>query len=246
MIKKLLLSSAIIFTAILTVSCSSKKSDLGEVSVAQTNLSELNSGHIMVSASVKTDDKQDKSITDFTYLQNGSGIYEYCQAQQDSNNKLVYCEVSDGQKAEQWLIGKGWSVMEPPAYSQENKHRFIGLITNEIDEKCVKTVTKVQEEENTHYEIEFDAEKLNTTIYKDTSVEIITQNISFVIDKEGQLISYTDIADILNKDINSSSLYSLEAQISEHNAINEVTKPEIRANADVEQEIENPEEVIGK
>ena len=93
----------------------------------------------------------------------------------------------------------------------------------------------------------FDIKKVMELAEKsNVDVEIISQNISFIIDKEGQLISYTDVADILNKEINSSSLYSLEAQISEHNSITEVIKPEIRANANVEQTNQDTEEIMGK
>lgn len=242
MIKKLLLGTLIVAISMLTVGCNNK--DLDAVKTAQNNLVNLNSGHIIVSAGVKTDKKTDATTTDFTYMKNNAGVFEYCQSQQDGNNKLVYCEVSDGEKAEQWLLGKGWSVIEPKAYTAENSHRFIALIANEIDKDCIAKMEKVAEDSNTHYNLELDSKKLNKTVYKDTSIEVISQSISYVIDKDGQLISYTDVATIFDKEANCNAEYTLEAHISEQNTLTEIVKPEVKstqaeadaenANADIE------------
>jgi len=231
MIKKLAIACLLACLCISTVGCSGVSKEYDGVKKAQAEVIKQNSCHMVISSKVNAKEKTDAIVTDFTYKVNDKGVMEYCHSQQDSANKLVYCEYSDGVKAEQWLLGNGWSVIEPVAYTKENPHRYIELLTSAIDKKAISKLTKDKVETNTQYNISLNASKLNKTTYKDAPIEVISQNISFLVNAKGELICYNDKAVIFDKETKSEAEYLLEVQLSEHNAIAEVKKPEVRANA---------------
>lgn len=233
-LKKLVAGGCALAMCLCLSSCGQSNQALKELKAAQATLQNMQSGHLIVTSSIKSDQRESLNTTDFTYKQNDGGVFSYCQAQQDSNNKLIFCEQGDGVKSEQWLIGKGWTSVDPAAYTPKNNHQYIKLITNELDSKDIQEVISVPELENTRYTVEFDAQKLNNSIYKDTDIEVVSQTVSFLVGKDSMLLEYTDESVVLDKTSGKNSEYSFVANITEHNTLVELTKPEIRVNAAME------------
>lgn len=234
MIKKLMLTGIVLSACLVFSACTNGTKGYDDVKKAQTEFKKLNSCHMMISSKVNTGAKTDVITTDFTYKMNDKGIMEYCQSQQDAANKLVYCEMGNGEKAEQWLIGNGWTAIEAVEYSKDNLHRYIELLTNSMEKKAVNSVVKDKEDTNTRYTVELNSKELNNTIYKDAPMEVVSQEVSYLINSAGEIICYNDRAVILDKETNKEAEYTLEVQVSEQNTISEIKKPELRANAAVQ------------
>ncbi|WMJ24393.1 hypothetical protein RBG61_06915 [Paludicola sp. MB14-C6] len=230
MIKKIITASLIVGLCFSLVGCKSVKgySDLNK---AQENMMKQNSCHMVISSSVNGATKADANVTDFVYKLNDKGVMEYCQSQQDASNKMVFCEVSDGEKTEQWLLGNGWSNVDATAYTKDNPHRYLQLISGKIDKKNIAKMDKKTDNTNTIYNVAMDAKKLNKTVYKDADITVKSQNVSFTVNKKGELICYNDKAVILDKESNVESEYALEVQLTEHNGITEIKKPDLQVKA---------------
>lgn len=251
MIKRLLLGTIMVMAAVVSVGCSVGKGGmLSKVEDAQQSLLKLDSAKLTVSAGITSSGQNGSrranvTTTELSYLKNSSGVFEYCQSQLDSAKKLIYCEVSDGEKSEQWLLGKGWSVIEPKSYTPDNPHRFITLISNEIDKKSVSNIAKTDTDQGSLYTLTMDSARLNETTYSNTGFEVVDQSVSYLVDPDGLLISYTDIATVVDSD-GISSAYTLEVQLSEHNALKEIARPDVMTNTvvDTGAEMSQGEETI--
>lgn len=231
MIKKFLVSFIFLALCFSMVGCSGVSKGCNEIKKIQDNVSNQNSAHLVISSNVKSDNRNENMSSEFIYKFNDTGTMEYCQTQMDSSNKLIFCEVNNGEKAEQWLLGNGWAVVDPTSYNKENPHQYVGLLTNKLDKKIIKKISKEEQDTNTVINVEIDEKELNSTVYKDSEMEMVSQNISYNVNKQGNLICYNDNAVILDKQTNIESQYNLEVQLSEHNAVTEIKKPELRANA---------------
>lgn len=234
--KKIIATALILCICLALGGCKSNKTtDYSDVKKAQQQLFKQSSGHMVMSSEVNSVSKSDKIVTDFTYKLTPDGVMEYCQSQQDVSNKMVFCEFGDGVTSEQWLIGHGWSVIDPIQYTAENPHKFLQLLGSELDKKVVSEVSKKEEQTNVRYDIILDSEELNKTVYKDSEIEVLAQDISFLIDANGNIITYNDNATILDKATNTNAEYTLEVKVSEHNTVSEVKKPELRVAAAVDE-----------
>lgn len=237
MIKKISIAVLILALGITMVGCGSvPKKQYDNLKKVQESFLKQNSCHLIINSKVGGEETQDANITDFVFKVNDKGVMEYCQSQQDGSNKLVFCEYGDGEKAEQWLLGNGWSTINPVAYSKDNPHKYINLLTNSFDKKAISKLSKETELTNTSYILEMDAKKLNKTVYKDTSIEIVSQKITYLVNANGNLICYNDVAVIYDKEADTKAEYQLEVQVSDHNAVTEIKKPEVRVNAIVQAE----------
>lgn len=225
--------------------CNENGKDYDEIQRIQKNVAAQESGHMIISSRIApvadennaVSGKADNVTNEFTFKLNASGAVEYCQTQMDSSNKMIFCEISDGEKSEQWLLGKGWSSIDTTTYSKENPHQYIGIIINDIDKGAIGSIDKEIDGDNTVYRITMDVKKLNENHYKDANAELISHDISFTENKDGQLLRYTDDAVIAEGDTKLKNEYSLDIQMNEHNMIGEIKKPELRANAAVSGDI---------
>ncbi len=231
--KKLTVAAILVGLCISLVGCGGVSKDCNEINKIQKSLANLDSGHMTILSKVESANRNENMSTDFTYRVNDNGVMEYCQTQMDKTNKLIFCEMSDGEKAEQWLLGKGWGAIDATTYTKENPHQYLGLLTNKLDKKIIKDIKKEEQDSNTVYNVELDENKLNQTSYKDADMEIVSQNISFSINEKGELICYNDNAVIMDKATQSESNYNLEVQLSEHNAVTEIQKPDLKVSAAV-------------
>lgn len=241
MFKKMLLSVMIISVGLLAVGCNKSSKELDTIKGAQTKLSSAQSGHIVVQTALKTARKTDATITDFSYKANASGIFTYCQEAKDSGGKVIFCEVGDGEKAEQWLIGKGWEVVEPISYTTENQHRFVSLITSPLDGKTVASTSTTVQDNGTIYTLTMNADALNNTIYKDTAIKLTSQIITYLVDAKGDIIEYTDTAIIEDTELGETNEYSVSVSLDQIGTVVEVKTPEVKQTvADAEQ---NPDDM---
>lgn len=234
---KLSILSLITIVCILITGCSNSSKECDEINRCQEKMLTQTSAHLKVISTVKSEKRNEMLTTDFIYKMNANGIMEYSEAQLDSTNKMIFCEVSDGKKAEQWLLGKGWGMIDATNYTKEKPHRYLSALTTKLDEKTIETASIAEQEANKLYTFCLNADVLNKTIYTNTATEIISQELTFLINAEGNIICYTDNAVILDKEANQEATYTLEIQVSEQGAITEILKPELRANAAIEQDI---------
>lgn len=208
--------------------CSSASGKYDAVRKAQEAVSEWNSCKALVTASYDNSVKSSRMVNEFTFRLTSSGNYEYCQTQYDQNNKAVYCEYSDGETAEQWLIGKGWSGIGATVYNQKSPHRYIQLLSTTFDKKAVGEVTVEEQEKNIRYTIALNAEHLNETTYKDADIEVLEETVIATLNEAGELVSYEDEAKVFDKQSEQECVYSLNIQLSEINTVAEILKPELR------------------
>ncbi|MEG0894813.1 MAG: hypothetical protein RSE93_03795 [Oscillospiraceae bacterium] len=230
--KKVISKILVVCMAICLVGCSSKDTEMSKIEDAQNNISSMTSGKFEISTMVKTNTRTDATKTEFTFQQMQNGIIEYCQSQQDSRNKLVFCEYSDGESAEQWLLGKGWSVIEPTKYTLENPHRFISLITSKIDKGSVKSVTKSEDTSYQVYEVEMDCQKV--PVSTEGNEKLTSQKICFYVNSDGLISKYTDETIFVNTQTEQECQYSLEISLSEHNTLASVKKPDLKVDEKVD------------
>jgi uncharacterized protein YcfL len=240
MIKRIITAGLIIVLCFGLVGCKSHKG-YNNLNKAQENMMKNNSAHLVISSSVKGQSKEDANVTDFVYKLNDKGVMEYVQSQQDANSKMVFCEVNDGEKAEQWLLGNGWSSIDATTYTKENPHRYLLLIAGKIEKKNIAKMTQTNDNTNTVYTIEMDPKRLNKTVYKDAAIEVKSQNVSFTVNENGDIICYNDKAVIYDKETDTEAEYMLEVQISEHNAITEIKKPDLQVKASASATVKSSE-----
>lgn len=234
--KKIIATALVICICLSLAGCKSKKTnDYSDVKKAQAQLLKQSSAHMVMTSEVNSVTKSDKVVTDFTYKLTPDGVMEYCQSQQDVSNKMVFCEFGDGTTSEQWLIGHGWSVIEPVEYTVENPHKILQLLGNELDKKVIAEVTKNDEQTSIRYDITLNVEELNKTVYKDATIEVLAQDVSYTIDASGNIITYNDNATVLDKATNTNAEYTLEVKVSEQGTVSEVKKPELRVSAAVDE-----------
>lgn len=198
------------------------------VKKAQEGVGELESGRIIVTSKHAKDAKSESVVTEFVFRTTAGGTSEYCQTQFDQNNKAVYCEYSDGEKSEQWLIGNGWSVIDPTVYTKENPHRYLRLLASPFDKKLVSKIETEQEGENMLYTLTLKPDRVNENLYPEANVEIKEERVSILVNAEGKLIAYGDVSQVYDKEAGEDCEYTLDMQLSDLNAVTEIKKPELR------------------
>ncbi|MFZ2538435.1 MAG: hypothetical protein WAX04_05995 [Oscillospiraceae bacterium] len=228
MLKKIAIVVMILTVCISMVACSSDGKKHMELKNAQDTILNLDSGKITVISQFEGENKSDTIKSEFVFKTNPGGVLSYCQTQYDLNNKTVYCEYSDGEKSEQWLVGRGWSVLDTTQYSKDNPHRYAKLLATSFDKKSIDSIICDETETEKTYTMELDPKVLNKTTYKDTEIEIISQSVTMLVNAKNELVRYNDTSKVLDKSTDTQSLYMLEMALSEQNAIKEVVRPELR------------------
>jgi hypothetical protein len=219
----LLLAAAIFLLS----GCVSGK-DYRRLSDAQKSVGALKSGRITVTSSYNPAEGGSASVTEFLFRMTESGCYEYCQTQYDQNQKAVYCEYSDGAKSEQWLLGRGWSVLDSTVYTAEEPHRYLKLIATPFEKKAIDDLLVSEEDGNLRYYLTLDPSVLNRTLYRDSGVEILEEKLEVLAGSDGQLLFYCDDSRLLDKTLGEESAYRLEMQLSDLNAVTEVPRPSLK------------------
>lgn len=210
--------------------CSSKTGTYGEVRKAQEAVASLESGKILVTAGYEKGGQADRTVTEFSFKLTESGNYEYCQTQFDQSNKAVYCEYSDGEKSEQWLVGSGWNSVGTTVYNKENPHRYLKLLSTPFEKKAVESCKQTEEGNSRCYTIVLKPKKLNETVYENTDVTVKSETVRVLVDSAGIIAGYSDEAELFDQQENADCFYTLDMQLSEINAVAEITKPDLRDN----------------
>ncbi|MEG2429147.1 MAG: hypothetical protein RSA99_02065 [Oscillospiraceae bacterium] len=200
---------------------------LAQIQKAQSSFNSNESCHILATSTVKTPTKKDANTIDFIYKFTKSGTASFNLCQYDANKKLLSSEYSDGEKAEQWLLGKGLSVLDSSLYSKEKPHSIITLLTNPIQKSTISSIKQTAEKENTKYVLKMDAKKINDSLDKDKSIVVNLQEITFILDAKQNIISYLENITIDDKIAKCKTEYNLTLTLSDHNAIKQI--PTIKA-----------------
>ncbi|MEG0693058.1 MAG: hypothetical protein RR444_08250 [Oscillospiraceae bacterium] len=228
MLKKIAIVAMTLALCISMTACSSDGKKHMELKNAQDTVLNLESGKITVISQIEDDNKSDTIKSELVFKTNPDGVISYCQMQYDLNNKPVYCEFSDGEKSEQWLVGRGWSVLDTMQYTKDNPHRYTKLLSTSFDKKSIDNIICDETETAKTYTMELDPKVLNKTTYKDSGIEIISQSVTMLVNANNELVRYNDTSKVLDKSTDTQSLYMLEMALSEQNAIKEVIRPELR------------------
>ena len=228
MLKKIAMFGTALALCISMTACSSDGKRHMELKNAQDTILNLESGKITVVSQIEENNSSDTIKSELVFKTNPDGVISYCQMQYDLNNTPVYCEFSDGEKSEQWLIGVGWNVIDTTQYTKDNPHRYTQLLSTEIDEKSINTINLEETENSKAYTMELNPKALNDTIYKDSGIEIVSESVTMLVNSSNELIRYNDTTTTLDKTTDTTSLYMLEMTLSEQNTINEVTRPDLR------------------
>lgn len=207
--------------------CGSDKS-YGEVNEALSSVTKLKSGRITVLSQIEPSAaKVAQSIkSDLLFMEKGEG-YQYCHTQYDKSDKPTFCEYSDGEKTQQWLIGKGWGGSET-AFTKENPHKYIALLSNTPAQAAVETIICEEQPTGKQYTITLKPDVMNDTVYKNSEMTVISEEISLLVDENGMLQSYIDKAEIEDSASKQSRKYKLQITISDSNSITEVPQPQLR------------------
>lgn len=235
MLKKITIILMTFAVCISVCACSSNGKKNMELQNAQSSILNLDSGKITVISQIETQDNADTIKSELIFKSNENGVLSYCQTQYDLNNKPVYCQYSDGEKCEQWLVGKGWSVLDTMQYSKDNPHRYAKLMATPFDKKAIDNIVCNETETEKTYSLELDPKVLNKTTYKNTDIEIISQSVTMLVNENDELVRYNDTSEILDKSTDSQNLYMLEMSLSDQNNIKEVNRPELRDYAEMNQ-----------
>lgn len=228
MLKKITLALMALVVCISMAACSSDGKKHMELKNAQDTVLDLQSGKITVISQFEGENKSDTIKSELVFKTNAEGVLSYCQLQYDLSNKPVYCEYSDGKKSEQWLVGRGWSVLETAQYSKDNPHRYTKLLSTGFDKKSINSILCDEIETEKTYTMELDPKVLNQTTYKDTEIEIVSQSVTMLVNAKNELVRYNDTSKVIDKTTDTQSLYMLEMALSEQNAVKEVLRPELR------------------
>ena len=207
--------------------CSGANKDYAAVKKAQSAVRELESGRIIVTSTVKAA-KTELTVTEFTFRTTSSGGYEYFQLQYDNSSKPVYCEYSDGEKAEQWLIGSGWHVIDPAPYSREKPHRYIQLLSTACASEAVESVEISESAGSKCYTVLLKPEVLNETLYQNGEEQVQQETLTITTDSGDNLVYYADAVSFLNPETQKEREVLLEMELSEANQIGEIPRPELR------------------
>lgn len=228
MLKKIIAASLTLVLCFSLTACGSDGKKHMELKNAQDAILDLQGGKITVTSQFEGENKSDTIKTELVFKSNDSGIMTYCQTQYDQNNKPVYCEYSDGEKSEQWLVGRGWSVLDTVQYTKESPHRYNKLLATSFDKKAIDTIICDEAEAVKTYTLELDPKVLNKTTYKDADIEIVSQSVSVLVNEKNELVRYNDTSKVIDRETNNENLYILEMVLSDQNAVKEVLRPELR------------------
>lgn len=227
MLKKLLTVLAAAAVCLGITGCSAGSKDYSAIKKSQEAVRSLQSGRIIVTSTTKAK-KTEIVVTEFAYKLTATGTYEYCQTQYDGNNKAVYCEYSDGEKAEQWLIGSGWCVIDPTVYTKDNPHRYIKLISTVFDRKAIESIEVNEQTGKKCYTIILKPDILNETVYEDSDQEVLEETVTVTTDEDDNLVYYADAARFFDQPTGQEKEFTLEMELTEPNAVSEIVKPELR------------------
>lgn len=197
-----------------------------EVSAAQKAVSELDSCKITVMTDKGEQNRKSNFKTEFSFKTNESGSQQYCQIQYDMNGKPVYCEYSDGEASEQWVLGKGWSRLECVPCTKKSPHRFMKLLSTPFDKKLIDKIAEEESGENKRFVISLNPEKLNRELYQKESFEVITETLTVILNADGKILCYNDIANVRDKESKKETLYKLDMMLSDYDKVKEIAKPE--------------------
>lgn len=228
MLKKIMVAVLTLAVCISMTACSSDGKKHMEIKNAQDAILTLDSGKISVLSQMESGNKSDTIKSELVFKMNASGIMTYCQTQYDLNQKPVYCEYSNGEKTEQWLVGRGWNVLDTVQYTKEKPHRYNMLLATSFDKKAIDSIVCDEKDAAKTYTMELDPKILNTTTYKDAPIEVVSQSVSLLVNEKNELVRYCDNSKIMDKESKLESNYTLEMTLSEQNTILDVPRPEHR------------------
>ena len=228
MLKKIAMMGLALALCVSATACSSDGKKHLELKNAQDTILNLESGKITVVSQIEDNTSSDTIKSELIFKTNADGVISYCQTQYDLNNKPIYCEYSDGEKSEQWLVGIGWNVIDNTQYTKENPHRYTQLLSTEIDKNAIDSINCETSENASTYTVELDPDILNKTTYQNSGVEVVTESVTMLVNANEELVRYNDTSTILDVATQSESTYMLEMSLSEQNVVNEITRPDLR------------------
>lgn len=224
-------TAAVFLAALLCLSLSSCGKDgekLSSVKKAQESVCSLTSGELSILSTSFSAQREETVKSNFLFTTDSSGNLIYCHTQKDKSDKIVFCEYNDGSTAEQWLIGKGWSQIDVPVYNADNPHRFLALITTPIDKKSVDNIVCEETQDESKYIIALNPDFLNENTYKNADFTVSAQTITLSLNKDGVLCSYSDSAEMTDRQTEKTSRYTLSLDITNQNSVSSVERPELR------------------
>lgn len=225
---KKILCLLLAFIMLLSFVGCSKGKNISNLTSAQEALLNLLSGKISVTAQIETEGSTDSVKSEFVFMKDENGKFKFCHTQYDNQNKIIFCEFSDGDTAKQWLIGRGWNEIGAVSYNIKNPHRFLKLLSTPFEKNKVKSIEAEAQDGGTNYTITINPDKVNKTAYKDADISVISQTVTVFINDNNEILSYTDTSTILDKAQNVETLYMLSFIVSEQNSITKIECPKLR------------------
>ena len=228
-IKKFMLLVFCILFSFTLCACSSHKKEYTAITKAQENIINLSSGKFIITSSYDKPEKANTIKTEFIFNKNSDGTLSYCQTQYDKNDKPVCCKFSDGKTTEQWLIGKGWETVEAPAFTADNPHQYISVLTEIIPNKYISSIAVNNEQENTVYTVDINSKNINKHKYNDSDLSISSETVKFILSSEGELNEYEDVASVKDTKSESDCIYTLNIKLVEKDNNPTITKPDLKS-----------------
>lgn len=229
-IKKWLTAALAAIVCLGSTGCAGNLGGYPDIKKAQERIGELQSGRIVVNTAFEKGKKAGSMTTEFLFRQKEDGTITYCQTQFDKDNKTIYCEYSDGSRVERWLIGKGWSEAEEQICNKENPHRYLKLLETPIEKKSISQIVTEEDGENTRFILTLDPAWLNENTYTDQTAEAVSETVTILLDKDGNLLRWQNEAVILDVASQMECYYRLDMQLTDLNMVGEIEKPELRTN----------------
>lgn len=199
-----------------------------EVKTVLSGVQSLTGGEFALSVSYQEPQGSGAYTGTFVFLRRESGTLSYCQTQLDQNDQVVFCEFSDGEKAEQWMIGQGWRAVSHEPYTDTMRHPYLQMLSAQYERAEIREIQKQVDASGICYTLYMDAGKVTQKQYaNDTAaVSVKEQTIILQVNTDGQLTSYEENTTLTESQIDSS--YSVHVNLAKHNGVTEVKKPQLR------------------
>ena len=206
--------------------CGADKTLYDELSKKQAE-SAAESGVIALQVYFSEDGTEGEYTAELTYSKTESG-YTYCQKQFDPNGQVTFCEYSDGNATEQWMIGRGWEEIGESGFTEEKPHRYIVMCTVAPEYRLVQRIEKTEDSAGVCYTASLDPGKAKEAFYKESGCDVVKQEITVSFDPEGKLAGYREETVLHNTESGCDNVYRAELSFREHNNITKVERPALR------------------
>ncbi len=224
-----MLATMVFCSAMLFGGCGGADSALyEEMETVLSGVQSLTGGEMALSVSYEEPNSSGAYTGTFVFLRQESGALSYCQTQLDQNDQVVFCEYSDGEKAEQWMIGQGWRSVTHDPYTDAMLHPYLQMLSVQYERGDIRSIQKQVDESGICYTINMDADKVTNKQYKNdtATVSVKEQTIKLQVNTDGQLTSYEEDTTLTESQVDSS--YSVRVNLSKHNGITEIKRPQLR------------------